>query len=295
MDTSAYLTNQGWRGLGYALHPTGRGIKKPLLVSQKSNVLGIGKKKHDAHADQWWARALDNSLKGLEVGHNGVSGATESVEFGAWGSWDMIKAGGEKLTGKGGLYAGFVRGEGLSGTIASESPATEESDSGMTKEIQTQGTVERLSKKRKRTVGKHRVVDAKAERLTRREKAATTTQAGYEGGKIIEDSNTTLVTLLSKEERLHDMTQRHEERRSREARSVEIDQPVFRPDVVDGPKLGKERRKRDKAGVLGSPQALIATKSPEDENDWRHNPAGALSEYRVEKRRKKGRRRLDRA
>ncbi|MCJ1421477.1 hypothetical protein MMC32_007841 [Xylographa parallela] len=250
MDTSAYLTNQGWRGLGYALHPTGRGIKRPLLVSQKSNVLGIGKKKYDAHADQWWDRAFDNSLKELEIGNNGITGATGSVRFGAWGSLDTIKAGGEKSAGKGGLYAGFVRGEGLSGTIASESPQAEESDSGMTKEIKTPETVERLRKKRKRSLGKQKAVDAKAERLTRGENAATTTQAGFTGGKFIEDSNTTLETLSSKEER----RQRHKERRSREARSVAIDQPVSRPEIVDGPKLGKERRKKDKVRILGSPR-----------------------------------------
>ncbi|KAL2051449.1 hypothetical protein ABVK25_008316 [Lepraria finkii] len=63
MDTAAYLTSQGWAGHGHALHHSGRGITKPLTVTQKNNVLGIGKKKYDAHADQWWARAFDETLK----------------------------------------------------------------------------------------------------------------------------------------------------------------------------------------------------------------------------------------
>jgi nucleolar protein TMA23 len=66
MDSSAYLTRHGWLGDGHALHPGG--IKKPLLVSKKANVLGLGKKKNDAHADQWWARAFDSGLKNLEIG-----------------------------------------------------------------------------------------------------------------------------------------------------------------------------------------------------------------------------------
>lgn len=120
MDATAYLTRQGWLGAGHSLHPTGRGIRKPLLVSRKLNVLGVGKKKHDAHADQWWARAFDNGLKNLEVGRSESKGATESVKGGAWGQLDTLKAGGQKWAGTGGLYAGFVRGEGLSGTITPE-------------------------------------------------------------------------------------------------------------------------------------------------------------------------------
>jgi len=126
MDAIAYLTRQGWLGTGHSLHPTGRGIKKPLLVSQKSNVLGIGKKKHDAHADQWWARTFDAGLKNLDVGRSPSTGATGSVKAGARGQLDMLKAGGHKWAGNRGLYAGFVRGEGLSGTITLHSMRNEQ-------------------------------------------------------------------------------------------------------------------------------------------------------------------------
>ncbi|MCJ1257110.1 hypothetical protein MMC24_004935 [Lignoscripta atroalba] len=121
MDTSAYLSRQGWLGAGHALHPTGRGIKKPLLVSKKSNVLGIGKRQHDAHADQWWARAFDNSLKGLDIEKDDITGQTETVKSGALGALDMMKAGGGKWLTNGGLYGAFVKGEGLSGTLIPES------------------------------------------------------------------------------------------------------------------------------------------------------------------------------
>ena len=117
MDTSAYLSKQGWLGTGHPLHPNGRGIKKPLLVSQKPNVLGIGKKKHDAHADQWWVRAFDSSLKSLDVGKDETTEDTVNVTTGEFGAQDMIKAGGAKWAGKGGLYAGFVKGATLGGTL----------------------------------------------------------------------------------------------------------------------------------------------------------------------------------
>ena len=138
MDTAGYLTRQGWRGTGHALHPTGRGIKKPLLISQKKNVLGIGKKKHDAHADQWWARAFDSSLKDLnvvkvegrklqspdilvaeesETGEGKGQDADVTVKRREWCQLDMLRAGGAKWVGEGGLYGGFVKGQGLTGTI----------------------------------------------------------------------------------------------------------------------------------------------------------------------------------
>ena len=67
MDTSAYLKGQGWRGLGYSLDHSDRGLKKPLLVSQKIDALGVGKSRHN-HSDQWWLRAFDESLKQIGTG-----------------------------------------------------------------------------------------------------------------------------------------------------------------------------------------------------------------------------------
>ena len=121
MNASAYLTNQGWRGDGHALHHSGRGITKPIHIPQKANVLGVGKKKHDAHADQWWARAFDDTLKGLNAPKNEATGKTEGVALGSDAQeLQMVGIGGLKWVGQGSLYSNFVRGEGLSGTLTHE-------------------------------------------------------------------------------------------------------------------------------------------------------------------------------
>lgn len=119
MDATAYLTRQGWLGAGHSLQPGGRGIKKPLLVSKKRNVLGLGKKLHDSHADQWWARTFDSSLKSLAVDKDQPTG-THHVTVGGSGALEMVQKGGVKGVGKAGLYGNFVRGEGLSGTLTPE-------------------------------------------------------------------------------------------------------------------------------------------------------------------------------
>ena len=114
MDASAYLTRQGWQGDGHSLHPNGRGIKKPLLISRKPNLFGVGKKKNDTHTDQWWARALDDSLKGLDVSKSENPDVMNSIAA----SRRALLGSPNTTVGKWGrLYDGFVRGEGLNGTI----------------------------------------------------------------------------------------------------------------------------------------------------------------------------------
>lgn len=127
MDTAAYLTRQGWRGVGHPLHPSGHGIKKPLLVSKKSNAFGIGKKQHDAHADQWWARAFDASLKDLNVSKDDASRKVENVVFGVGAKQlEVVGRMGWKWAANGGLYGAFVRGQGLEGTITPENADRDE-------------------------------------------------------------------------------------------------------------------------------------------------------------------------
>ncbi len=131
MDATAYLTGQGWRGVGHSLHPSGHGIKKPLLVSKKSNAFGIGKKQHDAHADQWWARAFDATLKDLNVSKDDASGKAEKVVFGVGAKQlEVVGRMGGKWAANGGLYGAFVRGQGLEGTITPESAEWNESHDG---------------------------------------------------------------------------------------------------------------------------------------------------------------------
>ena len=118
MDTEAYLTSQGWRGHGHALHYSGRGIIKPIHLSQKANVLGVGKKQHDAQADQWWARAFDDTLKSLNTSNNEATEKTNRVSAGS--GVQALAIGGARRTGPGDLYGNFVRGESLGGTLIPE-------------------------------------------------------------------------------------------------------------------------------------------------------------------------------
>jgi nucleolar protein TMA23 len=116
MNAHALLTSQGWRGSGHSLHPTSdqTGLSRPLLVSRKQNNLGVGKKQHKT-SDMWWMNAFDKSLKGLDTSTEGkvIQTVTNS-------GLDMVAKGGSKFVGSEGLYACFVKGESLTGTITPE-------------------------------------------------------------------------------------------------------------------------------------------------------------------------------
>ncbi|KAK5730680.1 hypothetical protein LTR15_000617 [Elasticomyces elasticus] len=79
MDASVYLRKQGWLGEGHSLDQTGKGIKRPLLVSKKIDVLGVGLNKHAAVSDQWWLRAYDQGLKDFGTGKQNLLGQGEEV------------------------------------------------------------------------------------------------------------------------------------------------------------------------------------------------------------------------
>jgi hypothetical protein len=104
MDASAYLRKQGWRGDGHSLDHSNRGIKKPLLVSKKVDVLGVGLNKHTTVSDQWWLRAFDQGLKKLGTGEQ--SALSQIQKHGVY---------------RGGLYANFIKGERLEGSIGDSS------------------------------------------------------------------------------------------------------------------------------------------------------------------------------
>jgi nucleolar protein TMA23 len=106
MDTTAYLKRQGWKGDGHSLDHGGRGIRKPLLVSKKIDVLGVGLNKHAAVSDQWWMRAFDEGLKSLGSGNDTALANVQKhgIHLGS-------------------LYSRFVKGEGVAGTIG-QNPQT---------------------------------------------------------------------------------------------------------------------------------------------------------------------------
>ena len=144
MNAHALLTSQGWRGTGHSLHPTSdsTGLSRPLLVSSKNNNLGIGKKQHKT-SDMWWMNAFDKSLKGLDTSVEGQVKQTITS-----GGLDMVAKGGARFVGnQGGLYASFVKGEVLGGTL----PETVTMGKLDIKAVELQSTAnsERPNKKRK--------------------------------------------------------------------------------------------------------------------------------------------------
>lgn len=116
MDAAALLKSQGWRGKGHSLHPTNNsiGLSTPLLVSRNSDGRGIGQNKHFT-SDQWWLNAFDQKLKGLDTSSKGV---VQSVTNGAL---DLARSGSGRYSGASSLYASFVSGGMLGGTITPDS------------------------------------------------------------------------------------------------------------------------------------------------------------------------------
>jgi nucleolar protein TMA23 len=105
MDAAGLLKKQGWRGLGHSLDSDNKGLRKPLLVSKKIDVLGIGINKADVIQGQWWLKAFDSSLKDFGTGKKSILA--------------NVKEQGIK---RGGLYGRFVQGEGVAGTIGVVDP-----------------------------------------------------------------------------------------------------------------------------------------------------------------------------
>jgi hypothetical protein len=107
MNAEGLLRKQGWRGAGFSLDTSDRGIKKPLLISHKQDQLGLGKKKASHTTDdQWWMRAFDESLQNLGTGQKTTLSQIQ-----------------EKGINRGGLYGFFVKGEGLQGSLGDETSA----------------------------------------------------------------------------------------------------------------------------------------------------------------------------
>ena len=179
MDASQYLKNHGWQGSGHSLDGNGRGLKKPLLVSKKVDVLGVGLNKHAAVSDQWWLRAYDQGLQTLGTGKE--SALAQAQKHGV---------------NRGGLYGRFVKGEGMPGSIGETilpSSTTEEtktvvkvkktSDNGMLPTPQdSDAQEEKAERKRKRS---DKPAEKKSKRKTdnSKEKKATSADSAENAAK----------------------------------------------------------------------------------------------------------------
>lgn len=117
MDAHALLTSQGWRGSGHSLHKTDDsiGLARPILVSRKNNSLGIGRKNH-VTSDQWWLNAFDEQLKSLDTSNKTSIVQTKTNTTKLEG---LLTHGAGKYTGANALYACFVSGGLLQGTLKS--------------------------------------------------------------------------------------------------------------------------------------------------------------------------------
>lgn len=134
MDARAHLLSLGWAGPGHSLDSrpnepgsykqkghrglaydpskdplkvgnTGNGLIKPLLVSQRKNRFGIGKKAYEAPAgNEWWLKGFESAL--------GNIGKSESERSSGTSTPVNVPAGKH-----GGLYAYFTAGQIMKGTI----------------------------------------------------------------------------------------------------------------------------------------------------------------------------------
>ena len=147
MDTAAYLSKHGWLGAGHSLHPNGNGIKRPIRITEKLDVLGVGKKKHDIHADQWWARMFDSTLKDLQIGES-QSVITPDTALASSKSKhiDALPNRPPNIVQTSSLYNNFVKGEGLVGTIEVQ----------VVKQLQTDSSTELHCKEKAARKGKSR-------------------------------------------------------------------------------------------------------------------------------------------
>lgn len=120
MNASALLKSQGWRGKGHSLHPTDNsiGLSNPLLLSRNTDGKGLGANK--TFTDQWWLAAFDEKLKGLDVSKKGV---VQTVKDGALNA--LTNNGGGRYSG---LYASFVKGGLMEGTLSEDGSRAESTD-----------------------------------------------------------------------------------------------------------------------------------------------------------------------
>ncbi|CDS00265.1 hypothetical protein, partial [Sporisorium scitamineum] len=72
LNTTNFLVLQGWEGVGVPLDgKAGKGLKKPLAITQKKTLSGIGKDRD--RADDWWNSIFTAGAKSLSIGPSPAS------------------------------------------------------------------------------------------------------------------------------------------------------------------------------------------------------------------------------
>ena len=234
-DAEAYLTAQGWRGKGHSLHATSDavGLSRPLLVSQKQNTLGVGKKQHKT-SDMWWMNAFDKSLKGLDTSKEG-----QVVQTVTSGALDMFAKGGSKYAGgKGGLYSCFIKGETLVGSVE-EYRLLKEGNKMIVSEADLQVVTGGDGKKRRRTM------ETKEERRWR--KLEKRTKRAAQAAKKAEKKAKKGESSSSSEERVESKAERKERKEAKRLKKAKkAAKALLKVKATEAKKASKEDRKRQK-------------------------------------------------
>jgi nucleolar protein TMA23 len=128
MDAKAHLLSLGWAGPGHSLDSrphqgrrglaydpkqapnNGNGLVKPLLISQKKNTLGIGKKAHEpAAGNEWWLKSFETALSDVGKSESERTSGTATPEQ----NHSANRYRGKNTD----LYSFFIKGAEIEGTI----------------------------------------------------------------------------------------------------------------------------------------------------------------------------------
>lgn len=164
MDARAILASQGWRGTGHSLHKSDDsiGLSKPILVSRKNNTRGIGRKSH-VTSDQWWLNAFDEQLKSLDTSNKtSIVQTKKNTKLES-----LLTAGAGKYKGANALYACFVSGGMLEGSLEwkSEGDSTDATPEAEATPVRTETKEERRARRAEK---KRRKAEKSARKLARK-------------------------------------------------------------------------------------------------------------------------------
>lgn len=204
MDAHALLSAQGWRGTGHSLHKTDDsiGLAKPLLLNRKTNTKGLGNTKHFT-SDMWWMNAFDEQLKGLDTSKKGQ--VVQTVKTGKLNALDRGNVS------KYSVYASFVRGGFLEGTLSVESTddsTSSDSENSDNKKAETKSTKVKKETKEEKRVRKEEKKKRKEARALRRAAKAERRLRRVEAKKDTSDSSSS-----GKEEKLLRRVRKEEKRK----------------------------------------------------------------------------------